>query len=103
MEERRAADTTWKAGIEDSITVLQQGQDAIKKEIQRNTELTETILAIIAATQKFWNFVVKASNACLWIAKKGTIIAIAVTALYHALDAIASHDIGATLSKWWNK
>lgn len=102
-EERRLADIQWRASIDDSVTTLTKGQADLLAEIKKNNEMTEAIQTIIEGTKAFWSFCCKAAKVCIWTAKKGTIIAVAVTAAYHAIDAIASHDIGALVAKWWNR
>ena len=103
VEDRRLADLKWRVDIDASIYELHKGQEKIMHQIEVNTAITEFIFTIIDNTKAFWNFCTKASRICIWIAKKGTIIAIAITATYHALDAIASHDIGAMFAKWWGR
>lgn len=109
-EERRIADALWRKGIDDSIVTLQKGQislavghQKIQDSLDKNNDMTETVLSIIENAKAFFSFCRKASKVIIWTAKQGTILTLAITALYHALDAIASHDLGALLKTWWTK
>lgn len=96
MEERRAVDKLWKQNLECRVV-------AIEKAIDRNNEMTETLLQLFDGMKSFWNFCSRASKVIIWIVKKGTIIAVAVTAAYHAVDAIAGHDVALLWKALWNK
>lgn len=103
LVERRKDDRQFQDAIVARVSALEESHTEIKRMISVNNEMTETILSIIEGTRKFWNFCLKLSRGLIWTAKKGTIIAVAVTAAYHALDAVASHDIGAMFTKWWKR
>lgn len=103
LVDRRKDDKEFKDQIVARVTSLEDGHIEIKRMIQVNNEMTENILFIIEATRAFWNFCLKVGKIIKWLAKTGTPIAIAITACYHALDAIASHDIGALFLKWFGR
>lgn len=100
VEERRKEDTEWKSKIEASIKTLSSNQDEIKNTLDKNNEMTETLLAIFDGMQGFWRFCTKTSKVVVWLAKKGTVIGGAIVVFYHALDALLSHDILAAIRTW---
>lgn len=93
LQDRRVVDQMWKDSIAASVKSLQDNQTGIQQALVRNNEMTEALLVIFNGTKTFWSFCTKTSKILLYIAKKGTIIALAVTAFYHAADAILHHDL----------
>lgn len=79
--------------IREAIQDLKKEQAEVKLALEKNTELTQSIKDIIESVKGFFNFCAKAGRVGAKIAKFGTIFAVAITAFYHAVDALASHDI----------
>lgn len=96
MLERRKRDQEWKIDIETRISNIETA-------LAENNKMTKTLLELFDGMEGFWKFCTKIYKCSMWIIKRGTVIAIAITAAYHALDAIASHDVGSMLTKWWGK
>lgn len=72
---------------------LKKNQAAIKEALDRNTELTEEIRSIIESVKGFFNFCAKAGKFGVRAAKIGTVLSVALVSAYHAIDAVASHNI----------
>lgn len=102
-EERRLEDCQWRKDMETKVSALQAGQASIQSTLAKNNEMTEALLAIFNGMQSFWHFCGKVSRCLMWVATKGTIIAAFIVGVYHAIDAMASHDIAATFTKWLKK
>jgi hypothetical protein len=100
---RRIAEVNWRSNIDEDIVLLKKGQQDINDKLTLNNEMTEAMLVIFNNTKAFWSFCTKCSKICIWLAKYGTIIAACIVGIYHAIDAVASHDLTAAFKEWWRK
>lgn len=94
-QDRRVIDALWKDEISRVIKNLTDNQNSMQETLNKNNEMTESLLGIFNGTKAFWVFCTRASKLITTFVKWGTIIATGIIAFYHAVDIIIHNDLPA--------
>lgn len=96
-------DKAWRKYVVGEIIKLNAAHKEIQEILRKNTEVTESIYAIMQATKVFWNFMTRVGNCTTWIAKKGTILAVFIVSMAGAINVLLSHDMLNILRSFFRK